>query len=368
MRIVHATNAYAAHSGGIRTTVRALGRGYRAAGHDFVLVTPGRRAITTTHDWGRHVVLAGTPVPASGGYHVFPRIGPVLAALESLAPDRLEVSDRFTLRGIGRWASHAGIPSVVFLHEQLEGVLSAFSPLGHRGLRRIVDRHNAGTVERFDQVVTTTRLAARELARIGLPLVHIPLGVDLEAFRPPDHRDRRAVGAEPLLVLCSRLSREKRPDLAVDALAHLLAGGLRARLVIAGDGPLRRSLERRAADLPVSFVGHLGGRQEVADLLGSCDVVLAPGPIETFGLAALEALACGTPVVASETSAIRELLVPGAGTCTAPDGPAVAAGVRQVLALPRADRAASARTRAEEFPWERTTGMLLDLHQGARAA
>ena len=365
MRIVHATNAYAAHSGGIRTTVRALGRGYRAAGHDFVLVTPGRRATTTEHDWGRHVVLAGTPVPGSGGYHALPRIDPVLAALESVEPDRVEVSDRLTLRGIGRWATSAGIPSVVFLHEQLEGVLSAFSPLGPRGLRRIVDRHNAGTVDRFDQVVTTTWFAARELARIGLTSVHVPLGVDLEAFRPPTRRDGRP---DVRLVLCSRLSREKRPGLAIDALAHLLRGGLRAQLVVAGDGPLRRSLERRAADLPVQFVGHLAGRREVSELLGGSDVLLAPGPIETFGLAALEALACGTPVVASETSAVRELLVPGAGTCTAPDGPAIAAGIRQVLALPHADRTAAARARAEEFPWDRTTGMLLDLHRAARAA
>jgi len=364
MRIVHVTNAYAAHSGGIRTTVRALGRGYRAAGHEFVLVTPGRRAGTTEHDWGRHVVLAGTPVPGSG-YHVMPRIEPVLTALGVLAPDRLEVSDRLTLRGIGRWARSAGIPSVVLLHEQLEGVLSAFSPLGPRGLRRIVDRHNAGTVERFDQVVTTTRFAAMELARIGLTSVHIPLGVDLEAFRPPT---RRTVRPEARLVLCSRLSREKRPDLAIDALSHLLEHGLRATLVVAGDGPLRRSLQRRAVGLPVEFVGHLSGRREVADLLGGSDVVLAPGPIETFGLAALEALACGTPVVASQTSAVSELLTPGAGTCTAPEGPAIADGIRAVLAMPHSDRTAAARARAEEFPWDRTTALLLDLHRAACVA
>lgn len=238
-------------------------------------------------------------------------------------------------------------------------------PLGSRGLRRLVDHHNAGTVERFDQVVTTTRFAARELTRIGLTSIHIPLGVDLDAFRPPRSR---ATHPEARLVLCSRLSREKRPDLAIDALSHLLDDGIRATLVVAGDGPRRRSLQRQAARLPVDFVGHLAGRRDVADLLGGGDVVLAPGPIETFGLAALEALACGTAVVASKTSAVRELLVPRAGTCTAPYGSAIAAVVRRLLAVPHAERSAAARARAEEFPWDHTTAMLLDLHRAARAA
>ena len=75
--------------------------------------------------------------------------------------------------------------------------------------------------------------------------------------------------------------------------------------MVAGDGPLRPRLERRAAraGLPVTFAGFLSGRADLAALLASADVALAPGPAETFGLAALEALACGTPVVVSAESA-----------------------------------------------------------------
>ena len=58
----------------------------------------------------------------------------------------------------------------------------------------------------------------------------------------------------------------------------------------------------------MEMVGHLADRSSVAGLLASADVVMAPGPVETFGLAALEALACGTPVVAASTSAVAELV------------------------------------------------------------
>lgn len=244
-------------------------------------------------------------------------------------------------------------------HERLDGVLRAFLPLGGRGAQLVADRHNAGTAERFDRVVTTTHFAAQEFARIGVPTEHVPLGVDLEQFRP---LTRSPSGGIPLLVLCSRLSREKRPDLAVDALRVMHHGGSPARLVIAGSGPLAASLRRRARGLPVELVGHLADRSAIAALLEAADVVLAPGPVETFGLAALEALACGTPIVAASTSAVAELVEGDAGRRARPEPPALAAAVASLLAVPEAERRAAARARAESFPWSRTTDTMLSLH------
>ncbi|MGZ4543209.1 MAG: glycosyltransferase [Mycobacteriaceae bacterium] len=359
MRIVHVANAYTPLSGGIRTTVHALGRGYRAAGHEFVLVVPGPRADDEDLPWGRRMTLSALRVPGSGGYRVLADLRRVRAVLDALQPDRLEVSDRLTLRGLGRWATAAGVPSMVIAHERLDGVLRAFSPLGAWGSRLVADRHNATTARCFDRVVTTTRFAAQEFTRIGIPTDHVPLGVDLEQFRPATHPP---TGGVPLLVLCSRLSREKRPDLAVEALRVLHRGGFSARLVIAGSGPLTASLRWRARRLPVELVGHLADRSSVADLLGAADVVLAPGPVETFGLAALEALACGTPVVSASTSAVAELVEGGAGRSARPEPRALAAAVAELLAVPAARRRKAARARAELFPWSRTTDTMLALH------
>lgn len=359
MRVVHVANAYTPRSGGIRTTVHALGHGYRAAGHEFVLVVPGPRASVEDMPWGRRVTLGGPRVPGSGGYRILADLHRVRAVLDALQPDRLEVSDRLTLRGLGRWASAAGVPSTVIAHERVDGILHAFSPLGAREVRFAADRHNATTAERFDRVVTTTRFAAQEFVRIGVPTDHVPLGVDLEKFRPTTHSPR---GGVPLLVVCSRLSKEKRPDLAVEALRVMHRGGFPARLVVAGSGPLEASLRRRARGLPVELVGHLADRSSVARLLGDADVVLAPGPVETFGLAALEAMACGTAVVAASTSAVAELVGGGAGRSARPEPPALAAAATALLAVPEGQRRKAARARAELFPWSRTTERMLALH------
>lgn len=370
MRILHVANAYTPHSGGIRTTVHALGHGYRSAGHEFLLVVPGPRAADEQLPWGRRIVLPGPQVPTSGGYRVLARPRTLRALLDRLEPDRLEVSDRTTLRGLGTWARSAGVPSVVIAHERLDGLLRAFTPLGERGARWAADRHNATTAQRFDRVVATTRFAAREFDRIGVPTDHVPLGVDLEQFRPsPRQRPRDA----PVLVLCSRLSREKRPDLAVAALSALRDGGVEASLVVAGAGPLARSLQRQARGLPVELLGHVADRTALAGLLGGADVVLAPGPVETFGLAALEALASGTPVVAASTSAVAELVdLPGPegappGRSAAPEPAALAGAVMTLLAVPQAQRRRAARARAEQFPWSRTTERMLALHGLAAA-
>jgi alpha-1,6-mannosyltransferase len=194
----------------------------------------------------------------------------------------------------------------------------------------------------------------------------VPLGVDLRTFTPTRH-DRSlkadlAHGADALLVHCGRLSPEKHVERSIDTAAELHAAGHKVRLVIAGDGPRREALERRAAGLPVTFLGFVAERNDVARLLASSDVSLAPGPHETFGLAALEALASGTPVVVSESSALREIVRPGCGAAVEDHAPAFAGAVHDLLSGAEPARRSAARARAEEYPWHSAVdGMLAAL-------
>ena len=87
-------------------------------------------------------------------------------------------------------------------------------------------------------------------------------------------------------------------------------------------------------------------------------------PGETFGLAVLEAMACGTPVVTARTSGAGELVAPDAGFAAAPRATAYADGVQALLARPRRAREAAARARAEQYPWARTVNGLLAVHGG----
>ncbi|MFC8846373.1 MULTISPECIES: glycosyltransferase [unclassified Micromonospora] len=365
MRIVRLANFVAEQSGGLRTALHQLGAGYLAAGHEPVLVVPDARRTDSRHPYGRLVTLPGPTVPGSGGYRVLAGRRDVARLLDSLAPDRLEVSDRSTLRWAGDWARVNGVPSVMVSHESLTGLLAQWG-VPRRAVRPLADRLNAATVRAYDRVVCTTAWAAEEFRRIGAPDVPlVPLGVDLATFHParadPVLRERYADHTEILLVHCARLSPEKRPHLAVDALAALRRRGVPAVLVMAGDGPLRPALTRRAADLPVHFTGFLPGRLAVAALLASADAVLAPGPVETFGLSGLEALACGTPVVANAASALPEVLGP-AGVAAAGSPGAIAAAVSRLLAIPEAHRRATARARAERFGWPAAVAGFLAAH------
>ena len=369
MKIVQAASFVAPRSGGIRTTLRHLADGYLAAGHEVTRIVPGATD-RVTEVGGVKIITVRSPLVPGTGYRVLADLWRVVRALEAEAPDRLEVHDRATLRPLGRWARRRDIRSLVVSHERLDRLANSWTPRPLRGVlpvRAAVDRSNMALAGAFDTVVTTTAWAGEEFRRCGAPnLVTIPLGVDLDTFGP-ERYDRALRGAyardsDVLLVHASRLSPEKRNEIAIDALAQLRRRGVPARLVIAGDGGARPRLVRLARGLPVAFAGFIHDRARFAALLSTADVVLAPGPVETFGLAALEALASGTPAVVHHASALAELVAPPAGIAAAGCGWAFADAVTELLAVEEATRTASARARAECFPWEATVAGFLAAH------
>ncbi|WP_280401689.1 glycosyltransferase [Nocardia carnea] len=370
MRIVQLANFYGPRSGGLRTALHHLGEGYVAAGHEVVLIVPGpRRAEESLPTGVLRITLPAVKIPWTGGYRAAdPRR--VADTLTGLRPDVLEVSDRLTLRGFGRWARRRDVTGVMISHERLDRLLGQIMP--DRYARHCADIANRRTAAEYDMVVCTTEFAQAEFRRIGAPNVEmVPLGVDLDLFSPNRHdRGLRAdlgVPGQPLLVHCGRLSVEKRADRSIEAIGELRRAGVDARLVVAGDGPRRDALERRARSLPplpgglpaVHFTGFISDRTQVATLLATADISLAPGPHETFGLAALEALAAGTPVVASQSSALADIVTADCGAVAADDPAAFADAVTAVLARPPAQRRGAARQRAEQFTWPAAvSGML----------
>ncbi len=113
------------------------------------------------------------------------------------------------------------------------------------------------------------------------------------------------------------------------------------------------------------FVDFVTDRRALAALLATADVVVSPGPIETFGLAALEALACGTPVVVDATSALPEV-IGDAGVAVRGEGDTFAAGTAELLARPETQRRTRARARAEQFGWPAAVAGFLDAHEAGR--
>jgi len=357
--IVHLANFFGPQSGGIKTCARELAKSYAILGHNTHIIVPGERDLTTDDGTVVFHEVASPVVPKSGGYRVILRRKHVERILERIQPDAIELSDRTTLLPISIWAETRGIPITIIAHERLDGVIHSFFP-SMTGVGT-ADRLNRLAAKHGTSLVCTTNYAGQEFDRIGIDYTKVALGVDLETFTPDkaNVQWREKFDAEVLVMLCSRLSSEKRPDFAIDVLESLMKSGVKAHLLVAGAGPLERSIASKLKYLPATMLGFLDGRADVAQALASSDVVIAPGPIETFGLAALEALACGTPVISNYSSAIPEV-VGNAGLALPLSGELWSRGVQKLITSP--DHRFKARTRAEEFTWMNTALQMLEIH------
>lgn len=370
MKILHIANFYGPKSGGIRTTLHELGAGYIAQGHDFTYIVPGNALYCEETPDGRKITVPSIIVPFSGGYRIIRNNRDIKKLIITLKPDVLEVSDRFTLTGIGEWASKRKIKTVVFSHETLTGLAANYFSFS---LTPLIDWHNRRLAHRFNYVIATTSFAAREFEKIGINnLIRVPLGVDLETFNPSRRdeslRTQLLQGSDVLLIHCGRMSREKHPARSLATLELLLERGVNARLIYVGIGPLFKKLRQAAEGLPVTFLGYIADRQRLSCILASADVSLAPGPIETFCLAALESLASGTPVVASSTSAVGEFLLLEAsepvGAIANNNPKSFADSIQSVIAMRKEGQQLSSRCQhqAENFPWSSTISLMLTLH------
>ena len=370
MRIVHIANFYGPSSGGIKTTLHELGRGYLKYGHEFIYIVPGPRYIKEQTPFGLKISLPSFTLPASGGYQIIRSNKQLLNLLEFLNPDRIEVSDRFTLLKVGRWAKQHKVASLVFSHETLNGLVKKYAPLIPVSIRnRFVNWHNRKLAASFDTVIATTDFAAAEFVRIKTTnLRKIALGVDLQGFNPEnrDHKLRKELlkGAEYLLVHCGRMSPEKEPARSVQAVSELVKAGVNVRLIIVGGGPLWSKIRQQSLGLPIEMLGYVASREKVASYLAAADIAIAPGPLETFCLSALESLASGTPVVASKSSAVGEILninsIKPAGAVASDNGAEFAIAIRQLLNKGRLRKVA--REQAEKFSWANTVDAMLDVH------
>lgn len=175
-------------------------------------------------------------------------------------------------------------------------------------------------------------LAARIDSRRRGPTVVIPN----EVHRPDVLRERPRTSVTTLVGVGGLIAR-KGPDIAIQALAELVSRGMDARLVWAGDGPLRDELTMLAERLGVADRVELRGRilpEDVADVLAEGDVFILPTAMETFGVAIAEALVSGRPVVTSNEGEQSSFVSEPDGALVAErSADAYADAVQRVLAL-----------------------------------
>jgi glycosyltransferase involved in cell wall biosynthesis len=190
-------------------------------------------------------------------------------------------------------------------------------------------------------------------------------GVDTSLFHPRKRdcglRRQYGRGRDVLLLYAGRLAAEKSLDVLLDALVIINAQADNVQLVIAGDGPLREELMRRAP-ANVTFTGYLP-QEELAKVYASCDLFMFPSTTETYGNVVLEAMAAGLPVVSPDVGGVKENLVTGHnGLACAPQSAPEMAEAALRLVRERGEReemSLNARKHAERRSWDSAFGTLL---------
>jgi glycosyltransferase involved in cell wall biosynthesis len=231
----------------------------------------------------------------------------------------------------------------------------------------------AAQQRRATTVLLSTPAAAAKLQREagdGLHVREISHGIDERVWTPGNHGSH---GQDVLFL--ANVQRRKGIFVLLDAFERLSGDLPAASLVVAGTGSegdeVRRRVERSSALRRVEIVGHVD-RERVPDVMRACSVYCLPSFGEPFGMTALEAMACGKPVVATDAGGLRHL-VDDAGGRRVPtgDAAALATALRDVLVSPELQRQMGHHNRIvveQRYAWARVIDRLEDVYREAIAA
>ena len=325
LKVVDVALFYGERSGGIRTYLEAKRRHARRSGaFEHHVVVPGRAR--PRHGSGVHE-LPSWPLMRKNGYRVPAGTRALKATLRALRPDVVLLHDPFwASRGVVDVARRAGA-TVVAVHHGSSALDAAAVP-GPRAVSQAVIRGwRRRTYAQADAVLAAVDPGDDAVGARTLPL---RFGID-PAFRPRGDETR---GDHVLYV--GRLAREK-------GVFELLEAAARADdpwpLVLVGTGPAERALQGRARGLGieqrVSVRPYLADRDALARVYAAARCVVMPGPLETFGLVALEAAASGARVVACEDAPAALACGPLASVFAAGDVDELLAAIEAARAAPR---------------------------------
>jgi alpha-1,6-mannosyltransferase len=362
MHLVDITMFYAAEGGGVSTYLNAKAHWLARRG-DVARSILRHTIMSPNVETCDDAVPALVRIPAAGlpGFHGFRMplsVSTPARLLEAAAPDLVEAGDA----GHCAWAAlrmrkRYDIPAVAFYHSDLPRLVR---PRLGRWIARGSCRYLANLYRQFDLVLAPSRVMVEQLAEIGVHgAVHQPRGIDADVFRPERRDDtlREHLGLDPesrLLIYAGRFTPEKKLHLLVDAVRKL---GERYHLILVGAGRDQELL--RAPN--VTIIPFKRDQRALARLLASCDVLVHPGDCETFGLIVLEAMACGLPVVGTNSGGVAELVDRETGILAEPNNVDSLAGAIEAIYYRDMARMGQAARRkaAERYDWNRILPQVL---------
>jgi len=334
MRIAIVTESFPPDVNGVAHSVLRTAEHLLARGHEPLVIAPapagGRRRSVERHPYPV-VRIPSLPLPRYQGFRLGVPAAGLADALLGHQPHVVHLASPFILGGAGATlATRHGLPTVAVYQTDVAAYARAYRVgWGEAAAwRRLREIHNSA-----QRTLAPSTRAAADLIANGVQRIWLwRRGVDADRFHPTRRSEslRRtlAPGGELLVGYVGRLAPEKRVE--------LLAAAARlpnVRIVVAGDGPDRRQLERA---LPgVRFLGVQQGAA-LARLYASLDVFVHTGPHETFGQTLQEAAASGVPVVAPASGGPVDLVESGVTGLLVPpgDADALAAAVAELAADP----------------------------------
>ena len=352
MRVLFWSETFWPRVGGVENLAARLLPALRNRGHEFIVVTWG------TPDLPSEELYVDIPVHR---FPFFPGIQPgninplteaaakVRKLKQEFRPDLVHVNSYggSVLFHLMTANAHPA-PTLVTLHQALPN-----APVGQETL--------LGKVLRSADWVTTCSKAVLEQTRELLPEISSRTSVIYNALELPDASAVPLRFDAPRLLCLGRLVQSKGFDLALEAFAQVLNRFPQARLIVAGDGSERKTLERQTDELglaqSVEFLGSVSP-EKVPHVIAEATLVLIPSRLEGFSLVALEAAWMGRPVVAAQIGGLPEVVAHGeTGLLTeVDDGAAFARAITTLLDQPEIARQMgwAARRRAQElFSWDR---------------
>ncbi len=372
MRVALYTETFLPHVDGMVTRLTQTVTWLNRLGDEVLVIAPSLDGLPQEYAGARVIGAPSMVVPMYRDLKFgFPALFPsVCEALDEFAPDVIHVANPF-LTSVGgvQYARRTGTALVASFHTQVAEYVAKYR-LGF--LRQPLWRHVVRLHNQADLNLCTSRPMVAALSARGVHDVSLwAPGVDAERFTPEhrsqEWRDRLSAGRSDatILLYVGRLAPEK----TLERLLPMLRALPDCHLAFVGAGPEAASLRRTFAGERATFLGSLDGT-ELAAAYASADLFALPSSTETLGLAAIEAMASGLPVIGADRGGIPDIVNDGVtGLLFDPDQPASLLTAARALAADPALRrqmGAAALSRARGWSWEESTRGLRDDYQLAR--
>ncbi len=375
MRIAVFTDTYLPTVDGVVNSIRSAKDTLEAMGHEVLIIAPGEKS--ESGRGGRTLYCRSRELRRYPGYRI--AIYPTRREQEFLRACNADLihSHGIAFMGLkGMWAARElNLPMAVTFHTMVQDAIPHYTSLraGSHLLERLLSIYIKSFLHRCGAVIAPTRAVLNELQKIAPHMRRtavVPSGVDVERFRPDldgaHIRDRYGLEDAEVVLHVGRVAPEKDIEFLLEAFPQLQRRRPGLRLLIVGQGPAlgeyRRLVTQRGLQDRILFTGFVPD-DELPLHYAASDVLATASAFETQGLAVLEGMACGKPVVALNYRAFPECITDGDnGFLFAPgSGDGFCDAVERALDAGD-DLRQRARETAEGFSLETCTKKLLALY------